>query len=409
MPALVRLLVVCLILSLLFVPAAAQEAADPLLALLAAVPDTAAVWDAAPIASYADYRLFEAARGIPTPTRADFDNGTDTARLWLAATNGLAAGFPLQYFMQYLEGMEDAVGFGWFAVDRALTFGQPPGMGSVLAGDFDADKIAAAFTARGFTATAQDDAVLWCGADGCDGLRQNLRERNPANPFGGALGRSEPVAVLPGLVLNAADYSVLTAMVETRQGAAPSLADNPMFRAAAGALAARGMVRQVVFFSAADVGFGYTMPDLLNGEQPTFEGYGPLPPYLLMFAADVLAEDQEKTYVGLVYGDRETAQAASEELVARLAVAQSARARQPFMTLIEERGGTVGAPTMHDDTDAGAAVALLEISKPLPPNELQPGELGENYPPSALVFRLLVQSIYARDLPVVALDVTPAP
>ncbi|MDL1884414.1 hypothetical protein FBR01_12260 [Anaerolineae bacterium CFX8] len=397
---------------LLALPAAAQESStgqgkpNPLLEMLALVPDTAEVWDSAPITSYADYRVLEAARGISTPTKADFDNRTDTARLWLAASGGLFAGFPMQYFMQYLEGMEEAVGFGWFDVNRALSFGQPPAVGNVLAGDFDAASIAAAFTARDFTSSMTDDMTIWCGPAGCDeGQALNLRSRNPANPFGGALGREEPLAVLPGLVLNSADYSVLTAMIGTQQGEIPSLADNPLFQAAARALAARGTLRQAVFFSVASTGFGYTMPDP-DGEQPTFEGFGTLPPYLLMVVADVVTEDQEKTYVGLVYGDRETAQAASEELVARFQVAQSARAQQPFLTLIEERGGTLGAPTMHDDLDAGAAVALLEINKPLPSNELQP---DGGYAPSALLFGLLMQSIYARDLSIVGVDINAAP
>lgn len=408
----VRLIVLLLLGLLLALPAAAQESSagqekpNPLLELLALVPDTAEVWDSTPIISYADYRVLEAARGISAPTKADFDNRTDTGRLWLAAAGGLSAGFPMEYLMQYLEGMEEAVGFGWFDVNRALTFGQPPSMGSVLAGDFDAERIAAAFEARGFTGSAAGDVTVWCGPAGCDeGMLMNLRSRNPANPFGGALGREEPLAVLPGLVLNSADYGVLTAMIGARQGEIPSLADNPLFQAAARALAARGTLRQAVFVSVASIGFGYTMPDP-DGEQPTFEGFGTLPPYLLMVVADVVTEDQEKTYVGLVYGDRETAQAASEELVARFQVARSARAQQPFLTLVEERGGTVGAPTIHDDLDAGAAVALLEIYKPLPSNELQPDGV---YAPSALLFRLLMQSIYARDLSLVGVDINAAP
>ncbi len=125
------------------------------------MPDTAEVWDSAPITSYADYRLLEAARGISTPTKADFDNRTETARIWLAAGGGLSAGFPMQDLMQYLEGMEEAVGFGWFDVNRALSFGQPPAIGNVLAGDFDAASIAAAFEARGFTGSAAGDVTVW--------------------------------------------------------------------------------------------------------------------------------------------------------------------------------------------------------------------------------------------------------
>ena len=142
-------MVVCLMLCL---PVTAQDDSSPFLDMLKIVPDTEQTRAGVPLASYADYRAIEQARGIDTPpTKADFDARNDTSKLWIAATNGLMSGMRLSYFLQYLDGMEDAVGFEWFDVDRALTFGQPPSMGNILVGDFDTDAIAEAFEARDFT------------------------------------------------------------------------------------------------------------------------------------------------------------------------------------------------------------------------------------------------------------------
>src|SRR5258706_1032042 len=126
-------IVLCLVLCL---PVRAQDNANPLLDMLKLVPDNEQTRVGVPLVSYADYRAIEQARGIDKPlTKADFDNRTDTASLWIAASNGVMSGMRLDYFLQYLEGMEQAVGFSWFDVDRSLVFGQTPVIGNILAGE----------------------------------------------------------------------------------------------------------------------------------------------------------------------------------------------------------------------------------------------------------------------------------
>ena len=107
-----------------------------------------------------------------------------------------------------LDGMADAVGFGFFDIDRSLVFGEPPGNGTIVAGHFHGDRIARAYQARGFSENTQGAVSVWCGPEGCDsGLKLNLGDRNPANPFGGQFGRAEPLAVLSDQLL--ADLGVL--------------------------------------------------------------------------------------------------------------------------------------------------------------------------------------------------------
>lgn len=379
-------MVLCLLLS---APAAAQDNANPLLDMLRLVPDNDQTRAGIPLVSYADYRAIESGRGIDTPpTKADFDNRTDTASLWIAATNGVMSGMRLDYFMQYLEGMQQAVGFSWFGVDRALTFGQPPSMGNLLMGDFDADAIAGAFEARDFTMENQGDVVVWCGPSGCDeGLKQNLKNRDPANPFGGVFGREEPVAILPDIIANSADYTVLSAMLEAYQGAQPSLADNPNAQAAANVIAGKGMLRQAQFFNGADVG-SYGEMVATEGEQPEL-----LPTYALAFFADTYDGEEQSALVGLVYDDAESAQSAATLLVDHLQMAGSMAAGRPYMELIEDRGGKITGATVEADAATGKYVALLDIRYPAPSNEKQDGK----YVASSLVFKLLIDSIYRRD------------
>ncbi|MBZ0287093.1 MAG: hypothetical protein K8I30_05720, partial [Anaerolineae bacterium] len=349
---------VCL---LLCFPAAAQDNTNPLLDMLKLVPDDEQARAGIPLVSYADYRAIEAGRGIETPpTKADFDSRSDKSSLWIAATNGLMSGMRLDYFMQYLEGMEEAVGFSWFDVDRALTFGLPPGMGNLLVGDFDAEAIAAAFEARDYTLDNQDDVPVWCGPSGCDeGLKQNLTNRNPANPFGGVFGREEPVALLPGVVANSASYAVLSAILAAHQGDLASLADDPNILAAANVIAAKGTLRQAQLFNGVDVGSYGDMAATDEAEQPEF-----LPRYSLAFFADAFDGEEQIALIGLVYDDEAPANTAATLLVDHLQMAESMAAGRPFMELIEDRGGIIAGAGVETDAETGKFVAVLDIRYP---------------------------------------------
>lgn len=393
-------IVVCLMLCL---PAAAQDDSNtPLLDMLKLVPDTEQTRAGIPLVSYADYRAIETGRDIDTPpTKADFANQTDKSGLWMSAANGVMSGMRLDYFMQYLEGMEKLVGFSWFDVDQALVFGQPPSTGNILVGNFDSEAIAKAFEARDYTTENQDDVVILCGPDGCDqGLQQNLVDNNPANPFGGQFGRKEPLALLPNTVLNSPNYDVMSAMIETQTGDQPSLADDPNVKTAANLIAYKGMLRQTQFFNGVDVGDYSAMAAPEGEEQPEL-----LPAYSLAFFADTYADGlEQRALVGLVYDDEESANAAVALMVDRLQMAESMAVKQPFMQLIEDRGGNIAGATVEADAETGKFVALLDIRYPAAANEK--GDRG--YPASSLVFKLLIDSIYRRDAVWLAADFTGA-
>ncbi|MBE0690359.1 MAG: hypothetical protein IH587_09595, partial [Anaerolineae bacterium] len=197
-----RLWLILAALLAIVLPAGAQDSAagdQPLLDMLALVPDSPEA--RASIVSYVDYRAVEAARsGAAQPEswadwqatrRAD----ADAYELWVAAFTGVNSGpNVLLTTLQEAEAWPAILGFDFFDVDRALEYGQPPSLAQILYGDFDAGAIVAAYEAASFSAETVGDLTLLCGSTGCEnGMQINLNNRNPANPFGGMLGRQEPL------------------------------------------------------------------------------------------------------------------------------------------------------------------------------------------------------------------------
>ncbi|MCB9454178.1 MAG: hypothetical protein H6672_22320 [Anaerolineaceae bacterium] len=387
--------------ALLVLPVAAQdEAPSPLLGMLALVPDDAATQAGSLVVSYADYRVMEAMRGItnaPVLTLSGLQ--TEEAGLWLAAMNGLAGGIPMINLPAYIREMPAQVGFAFADMDRTLIFGAPPSQGNLVGGDFDAQSIALAYTARGFTDSMMGDVTVWCGPDGCeDGQKINIRDRNTGNPFGGDLGRNEPLAVLPGYVADSADYSVVENVVGAYQGELPSLADNPAYTALVDAAAASGQVAQmlVLDFNSIGVFESEFIPDLPAEFRAMIASYGPLPPYQAFALADVWdGADQEITLLMLVYPDAAQAEVAATELAQRLETAVSLIMRIPFAEVITERGGVIGAPVVVAG-ESGYGVAVVPVVAAVPGNERQSGAVG--YTPSGRVFQLFAQAIYSRDI-----------
>ncbi len=305
----------------------------------------------------------------------------------MAALNGLGAGMSNLIQVFQLEGMREAVGFDFFTVHRTLEFGQPPSMGDILQGDFDPAAIGAALMARDFVEETTDGTLLWCGPDGCDsGLKQDLRGRNPADPFGGQLGRKQPLAfVPPDTLLSSASYDVVQAMLASQQSPdEDSILSLPEYRAAAEAITARGTLLQAVIIP----------PDALY-EEPA--GKGGVPRYELAVFAHIRDEEDVLTLVGLVYANERLASQATDLLPIHFDAAVSQRVNRPFAEMVAERGGTVSKGQWYVEQDSGYAVALLEFRSPVEAAEPDPDAQPPAPRASGLIFRLLVQSLYNRD------------
>lgn len=395
---LTRLILLAAVGLLMVMPAAGQEDTDdaaenPLLDTLALVPADALISERPVLISYADYEQIAAARNMTRPTAADFLNRTENSALWIGATGGLSSGMQLNYFFTQIEEMEPLTGFSWMQIDRSLMFGDAPSIGLILGGEFDTDAIAAAYTARDYTSSsAAGDVTVWCSAGGCDdGMSVNFSNRNPADPFGGELGRSQPVAVMPDFVVSSPEFALVRQMVDAYSDTQPSLADNADVYAAAQAIAFTGGIRQAMFFTQAALGDPAT-------------GDGPLPPYSLAFLADTWQNDTQIALIGLVYDSAADANAAVVEVLARLETAVSTVTDSTFMELIEQRGGEVYDAYVYQVDDAGPFVTLLLLHQPMPDNSIQ--DLGgrSGYAPSSMVFRLLADGLFRRDIGWLAAD-----
>src|SRR5690606_15825550 len=125
--------------------------------------------------------------------------------------------------------------------------------GQILIGDINPLFVVTIYALRGYTAEERDGGTLLCPKAGCDtGTRVSLADRDPANPFGGMLGRSELAFVADGIFLNSPSLDMMEALIDTYTGDAPSLADNIDVEAFDALLNADPYVSSVVLFTPLD-------------------------------------------------------------------------------------------------------------------------------------------------------------
>jgi hypothetical protein len=376
-----------------------------LLTMLGKVPG-AYIVEINALVSYADYRAVEAARGLDTPTLADFDDGTALSGLWIATGRGLGAGMDMNYFFIWLTEGVPLVGFSPLDVDRAITFGQPPEQGQVLMGDFDPAAIDAAYEARGRLRAEIGGLPAWCSADGCDqGMTMNIGERNPGDPFGGQLGRAEPVAVAAGddatFIYNSPSLEVVEGIASAAENVEFSLAGLRDYRATARALAAVGALRQAVFINPLSLA-GDGNSARMGADADPFADLDPLPvPSLIALAdtwdpGDDSADAAQIALIALVYTNAGDAAQALDVIEARLAVAESLVMRRPFADLLARREMAISAKHVYEDAEAERTVAVLEFRYPQVDN-VERDEVPA-FLASSLGFRLFNDALYQRDL-----------
>jgi hypothetical protein len=306
-----KILLSLFILFALTLTAAAQNPPEtdpaPFLRLLAAVPAGEFVDAGNPLVSVGAYHDAIAAAGLDIPKDwEDYQNGDPAA-----VFDAIPAGGPVplwEHLDRYGDRYHDFVGFDFFEVEYAAAFGIPPQTGIVLVGEFDTGAVIGAHTARGYTIERQDGSgTLLCPPDGCEtGKVVDIAAMDPANPFGGRLGRNEPVFVADGLILNSPDFAVLEAMIAAHEGRAESLADRPEYQALAAALP------DIVQHSIQAFGpGGFGLPGARAGEVNALLDSAPLPRY--RFAASVGGTGSGGIFaaVVLIYADASEAAAAA--------------------------------------------------------------------------------------------------
>jgi hypothetical protein len=299
--------------------------------------------------------------------------------------------------MVQIKDMDNLVGFNWFAVNQAIAFGNPPRQGKIFTGKFDSQRITAAFKALNYTAQERQGVTMLCGSEGCeDGLKQNLKDRNPVNPFGGQLGRKELLALLPGYLVNSPSDIVVENILAAHQKSQKSLAENPAVQASRHATGQTGAIRQVQFWKLTDlesfdtqVGRTRLPPEVLNS-------VGNLPAYSLAFLADTWQGSEQFALVGAVYDDPEIAKAAASELTKRAENYFSVRVRQPFANILKTMQGRIEPAYVVKHAPSQKAVVVLTIRYPMPSNEKQDVGGREMFVASGLGFRFIVGELYTR-------------
>lgn len=381
-----------------------------LLEALARVPDTAAARES--LVSYLDQETLVATRpGAAQPASvaealALLETDDPAASLWLAAFMGANSGDAgLVHALFMAGGWPRVVGFDLLDVDRHLSFGTPPSDGSVLLGAFEPQAIADAFASRGYTASEAGDRTLLCGAAGCDtGMDVDLAKADRSLPFGGEIGRSEPVAISGQEILNSADLATLEAMLAAADGEATSLADDPAYRALALAGDPAVPLIQATFLPGGMLGLGPDIYRLLGGSPEAAtelmaqldETFEPMPAADAVAILDGATDTEQVVTIALAYADEADAAIAADVLPRRLETLPAASYEVALAELLADRGATSVAGSVQPAGEGTSAVARIEVRAPLADSEVD-AATGQPTPSSSL-YRLLIDLVQRRDL-----------
>ncbi len=339
--------------------ASAQEPVSPIIALLASVPDTPAAGD---MFGYADYQALAAN-----------ETGTYEDRYTQALINSVTIGPDRNYFVVQMDEQERLIGVSPFDVAQGARWGAPPGETILFQGAFDAAAIEAAFTARDYTVETQDGLTLFCGPAGCDeGTAINPGKLEPGDPFGGRLGRQQPV-LLAGQgdqmqLISSPPLDVLSEAAAAASGTAPSLAQNPAYLTALNAVMGENLLLQAYFLA----------PERIGNAPDTAER---LPAYELVLLSQMDEDGSRAAAATLVYATLADAEAAAEILERRIDDYVSSRTGEPLVGMLKDRGAVVTFSAANDEA-TGLASAQVTFRGP----------------DDARLYHLLVQMVSGRDL-----------
>jgi hypothetical protein len=392
-------------------PTRGQESSSPLLEMLAYVPSTLEIrngWT-----YYMDFRAVEDARDWlekPESLQAllDADESLNFTYRWLSAPQSVANRF------RELVDMPSVVGFDFYNIDRTLSFGEPPANGVIWQGNFDAQRIADAHTARGYEQTEIGGFTAWCAVEGCDaGLTLDPTNRELANVFDTGLGRKVPFLITPDYLISSPTVGVLEAAARTANGR--SLADDRAFRTLTNAITDpeqySGQLVNMHFFGTplTLVEIDLTRPrndlfirnfELLAVEM---EGYGDLPMYEYMAFADRQEGDDQVAIIALVYSSEADATTGANEVANRLptfndVIVRGSALTEPLITTSSHESAEFEG-RVYADSETGKYAAVIEVRYDTPTQEQETAgfSLTENNARSpALVYNQMLQSVYAR-------------
>lgn len=380
----------------------AQDGRENLLELLNTVPDQPQYRES--LISYVDYfATVEAREGAIIPESWTGLVGTEPPphQLYMAAIHGLVGG-PTFFIHIYAGGKlwRETVGFDFVDIERGITFGTPPDFGNVIIGNFDHDAIAAALSTQNYISSELSDFVQWCGTIGCEnGLLVDVQERNIGNPFGGYIGRQEPLLVSDRMIVNSPALHVIMMVEDAVTDKVNSLADNANYVAAVNSITPDNLLIQAHFVHPSvfllDVANLFLDQDT-DKVEALIANMADLPQYDLVMIADTATGSEQVVILTLVYPSLADAEVAVDVVSTRLENADSFYFEQPLHELFESLNITDMVATAIQDDEHDLAVAVFEFHAPLVNSIVVEGE--EVFPLSSPVFRLFISMIYTRDM-----------
>lgn len=371
----------------------------PLLSLLYGIPERP-LSQSEDFVYFADYAAMESAYDAIRPADAEQVANISTADQahqvwWTVFQNSWSFS---QYWLASLESGPQEVGFSPLEVDQAIRFGVAPGDGLMLAGRFDADAIRTAYQANvGLSPKDFGGTTVWLrGEDPADGFQVDPSNVLRANPFGGGLGRRQPLIISDDLLMSSADLELVLAHPGAAAGTVPNLADAPGYRAAVNAVSEDADVLQAAIagpIMAQTVAYAPIQPssdELLSPEMPVFQ---------LLILADVMTAEEQIARLGLVYQDAESAETAASVLLDRLA-SRPSRSGDSYAKLLTPPNGS--GPRHYVAQQSDQTVLVLEFPAPrATPEEivamLDPGGSDGTATRPGWVYGRLLNMFYQRD------------
>ena len=337
---------------------------DPFWDVLGMVPDDEVGHGEFTEITYTNYQLMYEAWQVADVTYEDVQNETDKSMRWLTFFSAFPFNLRVQGTAELISAMQDTMGFSMLDVHQILNYGWPPVHGIILTGDFDRDAIRTALTQRDFAPVEVESIEVWCGvAVGCDGGReQDVAKIDESNIFGGFLGREEPLAVQPGVLLDSPALPTLIGMIGVQIDRWPSLLDVPEYHAFAETITAQGTVLEIYSLNP-DLIYTwerFALPESVRENVlASVRSFGVLPAYDFFGFAHVWADGEFYTQIVLIYDDATVAESAAQEVHTRLMTAapMSVRNGTTYQNwMAEVANGELVPPTVYEGADFAAAV-----------------------------------------------------
>jgi hypothetical protein len=292
-----------------------------------------------------------------------------------------------------------------FTIQRSVTYGPAANEMVLFNGVFNATAIDKAYTANGFVkdglTNPSENINVWCSSQGCDKAAPiDVAAVDPANPFGGILGRKEPIALVqsdsgPGYLFGAKDYALVKAQLDALQGNGKTLGNVPDYAALAEALTSQGTLLQTRIY---DPGVVNLPSDKLVNPKPAmlqfFAQSDPIPAYTHAAMAHLVKDSNQLTIIALVYDQASDAQIAANVIPVRLKQYRSNSINDLLSNVLARVHATIDTPLVYPAAN-GKAVLLVVLRAPI--ESTTPNAAGY-YQASGLLYSTFLNMIDKRDI-----------